>query len=74
MPAKTRPLGIQAASDRTVRKAVQIAIEPIFETQFLDMSYGFRPGKTAKDASIEIERLIKERCARLADSDIEGFL
>src|SRR5690349_4484642 len=47
---KMRPLGIPAVRDRVVQAAIKHAIEPIFEKEFLDMSYGFRPGRGAKDA------------------------
>ena len=47
---KTRPLGIPTVKDRIVQTAVKRVIEPIFENEFLPMSYGFRPGKGCKDA------------------------
>nr|VFJ49121.1 MAG: RNA-directed DNA polymerase [Candidatus Kentron sp. FM]VFJ55853.1 MAG: RNA-directed DNA polymerase [Candidatus Kentron sp. FM]VFK11029.1 MAG: RNA-directed DNA polymerase [Candidatus Kentron sp. FM] len=47
---KQRPLGIPTVKDRIVQAAVKIVIEPIFEHEFLPMSYGFRPGRGCKDA------------------------
>ena len=44
---KTRPLGIPTIKDRIVQMAVKIAIEPIFEAEFLDFNYGFRPKRSA---------------------------
>jgi len=45
-----RPLGIPVIVDRVVQAAVKLVIEPIFETNFLDCSHGFRPGRSAHDA------------------------
>ena len=56
----TRPLGIPAVKDRIVQAATKMVIEPIFEHQFLDMSYGFRPGRGCKDALREVDGLIKK--------------
>jgi RNA-directed DNA polymerase len=47
----TRPLGIPTVKDRIVQTAVKRVIEPIFEKEFLPMSYGFRPGRGCKDAT-----------------------
>ncbi len=49
-----RPLGIPAVRDRVVQQAALLILEPIFESDFLDCSYGFRPGRSAKDALEEI--------------------
>jgi RNA-directed DNA polymerase len=48
---KTRPLGIPTVKDSIVQTAVKRVIEPIFEQDFLPMSYGFRPGRGCKDAA-----------------------
>jgi RNA-directed DNA polymerase len=50
-----------------------MVIEPIFEAQFLDMGYGFRPGRGAKDALREVDRLIKEGCTYVVDADIQTY-
>jgi RNA-directed DNA polymerase len=42
---KMRPLGIPSVKDRIAQQAIKMVIEPIFEKEFLDMSYGFRPKK-----------------------------
>lgn len=49
---RTRPLGIPTVKDRIVQMAVLLVIEPIFEADFLDCSYGFRPGKNAHRRSM----------------------
>jgi RNA-directed DNA polymerase len=49
-----RPLGIPTVKDRVVQTAVQLIIEPIFEADFEDNSYGFRPNKSAHQALEEI--------------------
>lgn len=56
---RTRPLGIPTVKDRIVQTALKMAIEPIFETQFRPGSYGFRPGRSCKDALREVDRLLK---------------
>src|SRR3954470_502639 len=55
-----RPLGIPAVKDRIVQAAMKLVIEPIFEVEFLEGSYGFRPGRGCRDALREVDRLIGE--------------
>jgi RNA-directed DNA polymerase len=50
-----RPLGIPTVRDRTVQTAAKLILEPIFEADFLDVSYGFRPRRSAHDALDAIE-------------------
>jgi len=52
---KMRPLGIPTVKDRIVQAAVKRVIEPIFEHEFLPMSYGFRPGRGCKDALRDVD-------------------
>ena len=47
---KLRPLGIPTVKDRVVQTAAVLILEPIFEADFLESSYGFRPGKSAHQA------------------------
>jgi RNA-directed DNA polymerase len=70
---KTRPLGIPTVKDRIVQTAVKRVIEPIFEKDFLPMSYGFRPGRGCKDALREVDRLIKEGYTHVVDADLKGY-
>jgi RNA-directed DNA polymerase len=57
---KTRPLGIPVVKDRIVQTALKMVIEPIFEQEFIDSSYGFWPGRGCKDALREVDGLIKQ--------------
>jgi len=69
-----RQLGIPAVRDRVVQAAVKIVIEPIFEADFRDCSFGFRPKRSARDARERIRRHIqRERRHVVVDADIEGF-
>lgn len=54
-----RPLGIPSVRDRVVQSAARLVIEPIFERQFRTHSYGFRPGRSCKDALREVEKKLK---------------
>jgi RNA-directed DNA polymerase len=69
----TRALGIPAVKDRIVQTATKLVIEPIFETSFLDGSYGFRPGRGCHDALREVDRLLKEGCTFVVDADLKGY-
>lgn len=70
---KTRPLGIPCVIDRIAQQAVKLVIEPIMEKEFLDVSYGFRPRRGAKDALREVDRLIKEGYTCVVDADLETY-
>jgi RNA-directed DNA polymerase len=68
-----RPLGIPTVRDRVVQMAAKIVLEPIFEADFKDCSYGFRPKRSATQA-LETIRLIGGRGQRhVVDGDIKGF-
>lgn len=69
----TRPLGIPTVKDRIVQAAVKRVIEPIFEHQFLPMSYGFRPGRGCKDALREVDGLIREGYTYVVDADLAQY-
>jgi RNA-directed DNA polymerase len=70
---KMRPLGIPNVRDRVVQAAVLLILEPIFESDFLDCSHGFRPGRSAHDALEAVrENLAKGRCT-VIDADLEGY-
>ena len=70
---RTRPLGIPVVKDRIVQTAVKLAIEPIFEAAFQPTSYGFRPGRSCRDALREVDSLIAEGFSFVVDADIESY-
>lgn len=70
---KTRPLGIPTVKDRIVQTAVKRVIEPIYEHEFLPMSYGFRPGRGCKDALREVDGLLKEGYTHVVDADLAKY-
>jgi len=70
---ETRPLGIPTVRDRTVQAAVVNVIEPIFERDFSEQSYGFRPGRGCKDALRRVDWLIKEGYVHVVDADLKSY-
>lgn len=68
-----RPLGIPCVKDRIVQAAVKMTLEPIFEKEFLPMSYGFRPGIGAKDALREVDSLLKGGSIWVVDADVQKY-
>jgi RNA-directed DNA polymerase len=70
---ETRPLGIPTVRDRTVQAAVVNVIEPIFERDFAEHSYGFRPGRGCKDALRRVDALLKDGYTTVVDADLKGY-
>ena len=70
---KTRPLGIPTVKDRVVQTALKFVLEPIFEAQFRNGSYGFRPGRGCKDALREVDGLLKEGYTFVVDADLQSY-
>lgn len=70
---KQRPLGIPTVKDRVVQAAVKMVLEPIFEHEFLPMSYGFRPQRGCKDALREVDALIKGGYTFILDADLKSY-
>jgi RNA-directed DNA polymerase len=70
---KMRPLGIPTVKDRIVQMGLKLVIEPIFESEFLDVSYGFRPQRGCKDALRQVNRQLKSGLAWVVDADIQGY-
>lgn len=68
-----RPLGIPTVEDRVVQTAVRNVIEPIFENTFAEHSYGFRPGRGAKDALRRVDQLLKTGKVWVLDVDFKGY-
>jgi RNA-directed DNA polymerase len=68
-----RPLGIPAVRDRIVQAALRHVLEPIFETEFAEQSYGFRPGRGAKDALRRVDTLLKAGHHWVVDADLKSY-
>lgn len=68
-----RPLGVPTVRDRVVQTAVRNVIEPIFEKTFAEHSYGFRPGRGAKDALRRVDALLKAGKVWVVDADLKGY-
>jgi RNA-directed DNA polymerase len=70
---KMRPLGIPTVKDRVVQMATLLILEPIFEADFLDCSFGFRPGRSAHDALDVIEGNLRKGRRQVYDADLKGY-
>ncbi len=71
--SEQRPLGIPTVRDRTVQGAIRYVIEPIFEKEFAEHSYGFRPGRGCKDALRQVDSLLKDGLVYVVDADLKSF-
>ena len=70
----TRPIGISTVEDKVVQGALRNVLEAIYEQDFLDCSYGFRPGRSAHDAIRELDGVVKRGHANvIVEADIESF-
>jgi RNA-directed DNA polymerase len=70
---KFRPLGIPCIRDRVVQTALCIILESIFEADFLDCSYGFRPGRSQHQALETIQKAIKAGMTSAYDADMQAY-
>jgi RNA-directed DNA polymerase len=70
---ETRPLGIPTVQDRVVQGALRHVLEPIFEKDFHQHSYGFRPGKGCKDALRRVQELLDDGYRYVVDADLKGY-
>jgi retron-type reverse transcriptase len=71
---KTRPLGIPTHEDKVLQRAVAMVLEPIYESEFYDFSYGFRPGRSAHQALEALWRgLMNKRIGWVLDVDVQSF-
>lgn len=59
--------------DRVVEKALLVTIEPIFERGFAEQSYGFRPGRSCKDALRRVDQLLKQGLTWVVDADLKSY-
>jgi RNA-directed DNA polymerase len=68
-----RPLGIPTVKDRVVQQAARIVLEPIFEADFLPVSFGFRPRRSATDAKEVLRRAFIDGHAFVFEADIRDY-
>jgi RNA-directed DNA polymerase len=68
-----RPLGIPTVRDRVVQTALLMTLEPIFEHDFAEHSYGFRPGRGCKDALRRVDELLKAGYTSIVDADLKSY-
>lgn len=68
-----RALGIPTVKDRVVQMAMKIVIEPIFEADFQDCSYGFRPKRSAHQAIKKIKQLLNKGYTQVVDIDLKAY-
>lgn len=70
---KMRPLGIPTIKDRVVQMSLKLVIEPIYEADFVDSSYGFRPKRSAKDAIKAIKANLQAGKTTVLDADLSSY-
>ena len=70
---RMRPLGIPTVKDRVVQMAVKLILEPIFEADFQECSFGFRPKRSAKQALERIRKACNRKGNWVVDVDIQGY-
>jgi retron-type reverse transcriptase len=71
---ETRPIGIPTTEDKVLQRAVTMLLEPIYEEQFFDFSYGFRPGRSPHQALQCIwKQIMNEPVQWIVDVDIRKF-
>ncbi len=73
-PGKTRPIGISSIEDKIVQGALTEVLQAIYEQDFLECSYGFRPGRSAHDALRAVDAMaFREGIEWILEADIEAF-
>jgi len=71
---KTRPLGIACVEDKIVQRAIVMILECIYEVDFCDLSYGYRPGRSCHAALADLDQQItRQRVNFVLDADVKGF-
>lgn len=70
---RQRPLGVAALEDKIVQRAVVEVLNAIYEEDFLEFSYGFRPGRGQHDALDALATGLKQRVSFVLDADVRGF-
>lgn len=69
----TRPLGIATVEDRVVQTAMKLVMEPVFEADFHNCSYGYRPKRNARQASLAIREDLYQRAWGVAEIDFKDY-
>ena len=69
----TRPLSIPTIRDRVAQMAAKLVLEPVFEADFRDQAYGYRPNKSAQGAVKEVHDNLKEGYRHVVDADVAGY-
>lgn len=73
-PSKTRPIGVPTFEDKILQRAVTMVLEAVYEQDFLDCSYGFRPGRSAHQAIGDLWKdLMTVEGGWVLEADIQGF-
>jgi len=70
---RKRPLGIPTVRDRVVQQSALLVIEPIFEVDFKDVSFGFRPGRSAQGAAKTVVKYLNWGLTQVCDVDIRAY-
>lgn len=68
-----RPLGIPTIRDRVAQTSAKLILEPIFEADFVDMAYGYRPRRSAKGAIQEVHKAICQGYTDVVDADLSKY-
>lgn len=68
-----RPLGVPTIRDRVVQTSLRNVIEPIFERDFAEQSYGFRPGRSCRDALRRVDQRLKTGYRYVVDADLKSY-
>ena len=68
-----RPLGIPTVKDRVVQAAVKVVVEPIFEADFTDNAYSYRPGRNAEGAVKAVHKALKVGYVQVVDADLSKY-
>ena len=72
-PGKYRPLGIPCLRDRVAQSSAMLVLEPILEADLEPEQYGYRPGRSANDAIIRVQQLLKRGHNEVVDGDLSNY-
>ena len=69
---KQRGLGIPCLRDKIVQEAIRMALEPIYEAEFHDHSYGFRPNRSTHHAVLRCQQMMQKRFTWVIEGDVKA--